>query len=302
MSEDDKFDGEDSALLTAGDREACGRVYVRMRRPILAYINYRLGGEARHKQVAEDIFQNIFVNILESFCKGKSHYEGRGSLLNYLLKIARNNVINFLIKDSHNREVPIDTDREDDSSNCSTQEPSDPGPGPAKEYEEKEFEEIIESMIRALPPTDRDVLSLKFLEGRQNWEIAEILGITRNNVRGRASRARKKLQKLLRSKDRVEAVKEWQWRGISVIEESGRYVVKRVWGVVALMVSSPRAGDIIEKMGDKPVTKGNPFAQVTKEFAASEDVILTVIRVKERNRRVEITVPGTQNGGGRPFS
>lgn len=161
---------------------------------------------------AEDIYQEVFLSVLKSFNNDRSHYDGRGSLQSYLLTTARNKVINFLIQRSSNREVPLDTGREDDSSNYSIEELPDSQPGPEVLLEEKEFKEIIESKIRALPPTGRDVLRLKFLEEWQNREIAELLGITMNNVRVRASRAferlRKNLLSVMRPKERNRSLRD----------------------------------------------------------------------------------------------
>lgn len=57
------------------------------------------------------------------------------------------------------------------------------------------------SALESLPPNYSSVLRLKFSQGYNDSEIAEILGITEVNVRQRISRAKKKLAQLLQKED-----------------------------------------------------------------------------------------------------
>ncbi len=161
--------------------------------------------------------------------------------------------------------------------------------------------EIIKSMSEILPPLLREVIRLSFLEGLKNCEIAERLGISTNYVGVCKDRGIQKLRQLY--EDRVKKIKECNWRDILVGEgPCGTCVVKSVWGAVAGMKTRPAPDDIIVEVADKPVANVTAFAQITKDVEASKDVILIVIRVKERNEKVEITVPGARNGNGRSFS
>lgn len=56
----------------------------------------------------------------------------------------------------------------------------------------------VSSAIEKLPLNYSTVLRLKFSQGYNNSEIAQILDITEDNVRQRISRARKSLEQLLR--------------------------------------------------------------------------------------------------------
>lgn len=55
--------------------------------------------------------------------------------------------------------------------------------------------------IESLPLNYSSVLRLKFSQGYNDSEIAEILGITEENVRQRISRAKKKLKQLLQKEE-----------------------------------------------------------------------------------------------------
>ena len=63
---------------------------------------------------------------------------------------------------------------------------------------EYEVLNVVSSAIEKLPLNYSTVLRLKFSQGYNNSEIAQILDITEDNVRQRISRARKSLEQLLR--------------------------------------------------------------------------------------------------------
>lgn len=62
----------------------------------------------------------------------------------------------------------------------------------------------VREALRTLSPTDRAVLTLVDLEGRSMAETAEALGLTRVATKLRASRARKKLARLLKGQPRMQ--------------------------------------------------------------------------------------------------
>jgi RNA polymerase sigma-70 factor (ECF subfamily) len=57
--------------------------------------------------------------------------------------------------------------------------------------------------VRQLPPSQRQVVML-YLEGLVNLEIAEVLGVTANNVGVRLARARQLLRELLGAEQNAE--------------------------------------------------------------------------------------------------
>jgi RNA polymerase sigma-70 factor (ECF subfamily) len=63
---------------------------------------------------------------------------------------------------------------------------------------EKDYKfEMIKQALEQLPEKYKDIVFLKYVEQKNNDEIAEILGISEDNVRQRLSRAIKKLKQLL---------------------------------------------------------------------------------------------------------
>ena len=62
----------------------------------------------------------------------------------------------------------------------------------------------IREAIGRLPKREKDVMLMKFYNNMQNKEIAELLGITDNNVRGILMRAREHIKKDLINQKRID--------------------------------------------------------------------------------------------------
>jgi RNA polymerase sigma factor (sigma-70 family) len=75
-------------------------------------------------------------------------------------------------------------------------QPVDPRPHPEEHAAQSRQREQLMSAIRALSIADRQIIVL-MLEDLSHAEIAEVLGITENNVAVRLSRAKKTLRNLL---------------------------------------------------------------------------------------------------------
>jgi RNA polymerase sigma-70 factor (ECF subfamily) len=73
---------------------------------------------------------------------------------------------------------------------------ADPRPTPEGEFHERAEREGLLAGVRSLPPALRQTVML-FLEGLSNDEIAQVLGISENNVAVRLHRGRAALRALL---------------------------------------------------------------------------------------------------------
>lgn len=123
-----------------------------------------------NRQDAEDICQNVFLNLLH---KNVRLLPGKEKA--YLLTCAANACKNHLTSFWHKNVTPLD-----DSIVFSQPE-----------------EQALWIHIAALPAKYRAVIHLYYYEGYSQDEIAKILKITRTTVQTRMSRAREKLRKEL---------------------------------------------------------------------------------------------------------
>ncbi len=73
-------------------------------------------------------------------------------------------------------------------------------------FERQEIMEDIRTTIEELPESYRSVLVLRYQMDMKNAEIAQVLGVSKENVEVRIHRARKALRKAL--------LKRWEERGV----------------------------------------------------------------------------------------
>ena len=137
---------------------------------------------------AEDVFQQVF---LEAWQRGASYDPQRGSLLTWILTIARSRAIDELRK-----RVP---------------EPRDPTDSAAwldeREQEEALADELLEQwriagLLQQLPDHQAELLKRRFYGGETQREIAAATGITLSTVKMRMVDGLARLRELLEAEER----------------------------------------------------------------------------------------------------
>jgi RNA polymerase sigma-70 factor (ECF subfamily) len=133
----------------------------------------------------EDLFQDVCLAIWQALPR----FRGDASERTFVFRIA------------HNRGLTHRSRRRPDSSSGTDLEDAaerlmDPHPGPEAAAREGQRRERLREAVLALPLEPRQILSLT-LEGLSNLEIADVLGLTENNVAVRLNRARKALRQVL---------------------------------------------------------------------------------------------------------
>lgn len=133
---------------------------------------------------AEDVLQESFLNAFQHL----HAFKGDSSFGAWLKRI----VVNQSISQLQKRRLalsPLDDEHDQPEADDTLNE------------EELTYQiDSIRRTIQQLPDGYRIVLSLYLLEGYDHQEIADILNITESTSKSQYSRARKKLQELLKSK------------------------------------------------------------------------------------------------------
>lgn len=137
----------------------------------------------RNVDDAHDIVQEVFVRTWRYQEKGNAISHVRG----FLFKTARNLV--------------IDTSRKKttDSLDALIDEGFRPHDEGAHRFDDVFDAKKALGLLETLPESDRDILTLRYLDDLSPKEIAEVLDIRENTVSVRIHRAAKKLQALLDS-------------------------------------------------------------------------------------------------------
>lgn len=138
---------------------------------------------------AEDAVHDSFLSFARNF--EKSSEMNRDQIRGYLIITVRNAA--FKIYNKHRREVST----EDIYINSTTSDIAD-------HTENREFSRILFDMIKGLDGKYGDVIMLKYYCGLRDREIADTLGISRENVKIRLYRARNMLKNKLKEAGCIE--------------------------------------------------------------------------------------------------
>lgn len=145
----------------------------------------------RHRQDAEDVVQNAFVQVFKSL----PNFRGDASFYTWLRRITVNEALTKLRRRRSN-EVSIDEPVEVDDA-LIPREIEDWGPNPEQSYSQQELRMILDTTISELDPGYRVVFQLRDIEGLSTEEVAEVLDMTASAVKTRLQRARMKLRNSL---------------------------------------------------------------------------------------------------------
>jgi RNA polymerase sigma-70 factor (ECF subfamily) len=148
-------------------------------------------------QDAEDILQE---SLMRAFLHLKE-FEERSSFSSWLTRIAINFALMSLRKKRGYIETSIDVIGDDRGFEYHW-EPRDPAENPESHFSRREREELLVGAIQQLPPSLRQVVQMKLIEGRSGEEVSQTLGITVSAAKSRLARAKTVLRISLVSGDR----------------------------------------------------------------------------------------------------
>ncbi len=164
-------EGELVERARQGDSRAFGQIYQAQVDRVLSYLAFRL----RDRDLAEDLTQEVFLQAM----RGLDRFEWRGSLTPWLMRIARNTLIDHWRRSGRRPErsrSELETSDEEDSGGmlermAVTEE------GEALAMAELALErERIEEAALHLTELQRRVLALRFAAGLSIQETAEAMG------------------------------------------------------------------------------------------------------------------------------
>jgi RNA polymerase sigma-70 factor (ECF subfamily) len=173
-----------------GDLSAIEVLINRHRSKVYTYIILTI----KNQQLAEDLFQETFIKVIQSLKAGK--YKDNGKFLSWVIRIAHNLIIDHFRKEKQMNAISND-DSEVDLFNSRKLSDSN--------IEELIIDSQIKSEIRVLinelPDDQREVVLLRHYGGLSFKEIADQTDVSINTALGRMRYALINLRKLIDQKN-----------------------------------------------------------------------------------------------------
>lgn len=167
--------------VAGGDVSSLRTLYERYRGRLMTYAYYALGNRAQ----AEDVLQETFIR---AFRHARDFDPGR-RFSSWIYTIAAN-----LCRDEMRRTMRRRAWGLRDLPETAVAEAPAAGPSPRAGAAGREFRERLLSELAALPPEQREVIALRFLESMSYAEIAEAVGCPLGTVQSRLHAAVKALR------------------------------------------------------------------------------------------------------------
>ncbi len=178
-----------TAYLEDGDQQAFRTLVERHQDKIFGY----LMGMVKNRAVANDLFQETFLRVINAMQERRGSYTRQGQWLSWVMRIARNAAIDHIRKQKKWSDVPQD---EDEGRSFWDTVP-DEEPIADEELHHAEQKEWLEEHIEKLSPEQREVLLLRQETDLTFREIAELTDVSINTALGRMRYALKNLRKMM---------------------------------------------------------------------------------------------------------
>lgn len=168
-------DEELAMAYTDGKVQAFDILLERNKNKLLSYIFFVV----RNRDVAEDIFQDTFVKVIVRLQNGE--YAPTGKFGAWLTRIAHNIIMDYYR--AQQNDTIVDVDDENDMNKVEGEELADQ---PVENYffNEQILMEV-KNLMEMLPPTQREVVFMRFFQNMSFREIAEGTGVSINTALGR---------------------------------------------------------------------------------------------------------------------
>jgi len=145
-------------------------------------------------QVVDDLFQTVFLSLLESNCKKLRQFEWKCKLSSWIHIIAARTTIDFLNKQT--RQVSLNGDTEEEKS--IKKKTSNGRPNPGEMVEQKEERKILEQLIDMLNPKERLFIELYYDKDLSSSEVSKIMNIEPNYMYLIKNRVREKMKEMVK--------------------------------------------------------------------------------------------------------
>lgn len=168
-------DEELALSYVSGNNQAFDLLLSRNQSKLFSYILFVV-----HEQdLANDIFQETFVKVITKLQEGK--YVSSGKFSAWIMRIAHNVIMDWY-RDCRAQNI-VDTGNDNDLSNITGSDISDFNI--EDRYVNEQVLQDVKKMMNLLPPTQREIVFMRFYQEMSFKEIAETTGVSINTALGR---------------------------------------------------------------------------------------------------------------------
>lgn len=185
-------DFEDRELVNLyinGDEKAFETLLLRHKEKIYRFVYMKI----RDNALAQDIFQDTFIKVVNTLKAGS--YNEEGKFLPWAMRIAHNLVIDHFRKVNKVRLISESSSQRDDFNIFHTLKLDDENA--PEEMMREELETQMVELIEYLPQSQRDVLRMRIFKEMSFKDIADLEDISINTALGRMRYALINLRKII---------------------------------------------------------------------------------------------------------
>lgn len=177
------------SMFVKGDQSCFEKLIHRHKNKVFAYISLYI----RDQALAEDIFQDTFLKVIQSVKSGK--YADNGKFLSWVMRIAHNLIIDHFRRIRQMNTISNDNYESDifNSKQFADENIEDT-------IVKKQIHQDIRKMISHLPDDQREVVILRHYAGLSFKEIADITQVSINTALGRMRYALINMRKIMEEK------------------------------------------------------------------------------------------------------
>lgn len=184
-------DNELVHLYINGNEKALEVLVIRHKRKIFSYV-YLI---TRDRNLTEDIFQETFFKVIQTL--KRNQYNEEGKFLPWILRIAKNLIIDHFRKVKKMPSVPVIINDEGEKTEIFDLIPADQN---ESQTINSEFKKNIRGLIKDLPVEQREVVVMRTYYDMSFKEIAELTNVSINTSLGRMRYALINLKKMMEDK------------------------------------------------------------------------------------------------------
>jgi RNA polymerase sigma-70 factor (ECF subfamily) len=177
------------SLYIGGDEKAFEVLLLRHKDKIFRYIYLKV----RDRALADDIFQEAFVKIINTLKLGT--YNEEGKFLPWAMRISHNLVIDHFRRNSKMKMISESSSSKEDFNIFSVLSQEDKNVEQQMTYDELENQMV--DLIEHLPPAQKEILRMRIFQDMSFKDIAESEDISINTALGRMRYALINLRKLI---------------------------------------------------------------------------------------------------------